>query len=390
MRKRRAALVMTFSAAFAGAGAAIVLAAGGAYASLPPLSGTQSRPVASGAYTIENNEWGSGAPEEITTDGNADFMVANSSISQSHGAPGGYPSIYAGCHWGNCTAGGLAAHPVRVSTLTRPGTVTTSWKTTQPGGRARYNVAYDTWFNQAPTTSGQPNGTELMVWLNHHGRIQPFGRHVGAATIDGVSYRVWEGAQPWGDTVTYVRVSPTTSVRNLDVGALAADAVHRGYIRRSWYLIDVEAGFEIWNGGAGLATDAFSVNLHSGTGKPHTSTGKPGPAPSPASACSISRQAISPNPAAPGTAMNATVGFKDTGSTTASNTTLVTEVLNSAGTVVGSHSWTGQNIAPQQELSETYTWAVASPAGRYSIKGLVRDSSGRVLQQARVGTVTVT
>ena len=53
------------------------------------------------------------------------------------------------------------------------GTVTTSWSTSQPGGSSDYNVAYDIWFNQTPATSGQPNGTELMIWLNHNGPVQP-------------------------------------------------------------------------------------------------------------------------------------------------------------------------------------------------------------------------
>jgi len=53
----------------------------------------------------------------------------------------------------------------------------------------------------------------------------------------------------------------TTSVTNLDLQALVADAVSRGYIQNSWYLIDVEAGFELWQGGAGLATNSFSINV---------------------------------------------------------------------------------------------------------------------------------
>ena len=191
------------------------------------------------------------------------MAVANSSITEAtNSAPGGYPSIFQGCHWGDCTQGGLAAHPVPVTRLTtRPGTVTTSWSTTQPGGSNAYDVAYDIWFNQTPTTTGQPNGTEMMVWLNSRGGVQPFGSIVGQATINCVSYQVWEGAQGWGDTVSYVMESPVTSVSNLEVGAVAADAVKRGYIQPSWYLIDVEAGFELWRGGAGLATNSFSVNL---------------------------------------------------------------------------------------------------------------------------------
>ena len=40
----------------------------------------------------------------------------------------------------------------------------------------------------------------------------------------------------------------------LDLRALVSDAVNRGYIQNSWYLIGVEAGFELWRGGTGLAS----------------------------------------------------------------------------------------------------------------------------------------
>jgi Glycosyl hydrolase family 12 len=387
--KRRAVLLTLSGVALAAAVAVTMLAAGSANAASTPLSGMQSRPVADGGYTVQNDEWGSGAPQSIATDGNADFTVASSSIDDpTDGAPGGYPSIYAGCHWGSCTQGGLAAHPVSVTRLTDPGTVTTSWSTAQPGGSAAYDVAYDLWFNQGPTTTGQPDGAELMVWLNHHGPVQPFGSQVGTATINGVSYQVWEGAQSWGDTISYVMATPTTSVRDLDVGALAADAVRRGYIRTSWYLIDVEAGFELWQGGAGLATGSFSVHLNSGSPTP-APVPTPTPSPSPTSTTHIGMQAISPNPTTPGTATNVTVDFTNAGSTAAPDMTLVIEVLNSAGTIVGSQTWTGQNVAPQQKLSETHTWAAAPSAGRYTIEGMVRNSAGKILQQAQVGTITV-
>jgi Glycosyl hydrolase family 12 len=375
-----------------GAAAVTVLAAGSAHATTRTLGGMQSTPVAGGAYTVQNNEWGSGAPESITTNGSAGFTVTNSSIDNAtNGAPGSYPSIYAGCHWGNCTHGGLGAHPVQVTGLTTPQTVTTSWKTRQPGGSAAYDVAYDLWFNRTPAATGQPDGAELMVWLNHHGPVQPFGSQVGTATIGGVSYQVWEGAQAWGDTISYVMASPTTSVRDLDVGALAADAVRRGYIRTSWYLIDVEAGFELWQGGAGLATDSFSVNLSGDRGNPAPApapASAPPPAPSSAAALRISREAISPDPTKPEVITNATVDVANAGPAMASDMTVTIEVLNSAGHVVGSHSWTGQNVAPHQVLSETYAWAAAT-AGIYTVNGLVRASAGKILGQAQLGTITV-
>src|SRR5689334_524014 len=71
----------------------------------------------SGGYMIQNNEWGSNARECLATHGQAGFTVARSAIKSS-GTPGGYPSIYAGCHWGLCGSGPLASKPRKVAALT--------------------------------------------------------------------------------------------------------------------------------------------------------------------------------------------------------------------------------------------------------------------------------
>jgi hypothetical protein len=106
--------------------------------------------------------------------------------------------------------------------------VTTSWATAQPGTGA-YDVAYDIWFNRAPGTSGQPDGAELMIWLNYHGPVRPFGSRAGTAATGGRAYHVWYGRQAW-NTISYSMVTGTTSVRDLDIGQFAADALGRGYI----------------------------------------------------------------------------------------------------------------------------------------------------------------
>jgi Glycosyl hydrolase family 12 len=403
------ALVLIAALVAAGGTLAVVLATS-SEAATKPLCNSQTAPVASSAYTVENNEWGSNAPECITTNGNTDFSVANSSIANStDGAPGGYTAIYRGCHYGACTPD--SGFPIQVSDI-HPGTVTTSWSTTQPGGSNDYDVAYDIWFNQTPTTSGAPNGAELMIWLNHNGPVQPFGSKVASnVSLGGRSYDVWYGKQAW-NTVSFTMNTGTTSVSNLDLEPLIADAVSRGYISPSWYLIDVEAGFELWHGGAGLATKSFSVNVAGSHKAPYgsikasppaspapASTPSPAPssssAPAPSSAPTssqnpnISLQAISPNSPTSGTSTNVTVDFKNDGSATDSGLTLVTEILNSAHTVVGSQSETGQSISPQETLNVSYAWTAASPAGTYIIKAVVKDSSGKVLEHARVGTVTV-
>ena len=277
-----------------GGGIAAVAGSTGAQAATTSLCQEQTASVSGGTYIVQNNEFDSSASECVTTDGNADFTVANSSIANAtNGEPGAYPSIYQGCHWGDCSSGGLTSSPIEVSSLTT-GKVTTSWSTTQPGGSANaYDVAYDIWVNQTPTTSGQPNGTEIMVWLNHNGSVQPYGSEVASnVSLGGHTYNIWYGTQSSWDTVTYDMTSASTSVSNLDVGTLAQDSVSRGYTKSSWYLIDVEAGFELWQGGAGLATNSFSVNINGSsptptpTPTPTTTSPTPTPSPSPTTTAS--------------------------------------------------------------------------------------------------------
>jgi hypothetical protein len=225
--------------------------------------GTSS--VGGGSYIVQSNEWNSTAAECLSRDGSPDFQVTSASIDNAtDGAPGGYPSIYMGCHWGNCTAkqNGL---PRQVSTFSSHSSSNplTSVITTQPGGSSVYDVAYDIWFNQSSSSSGQPNAEELMLWLNHNGSVQPFGSRVATASIDGTGYAIWEGRQQssgisW-NTVSYVMQNPATSLSALNIGDLAEDSVSRGYMTSSDWLIDVEMGFELWAGGQGLAVDAFSV-----------------------------------------------------------------------------------------------------------------------------------
>jgi glycosyl hydrolase family 12 len=94
--------------------------------------------------------------------------------------------------------------------------------------------------------------------------VRPAGSLVASSiSIGNHDYDVWLRQGSW-NTITYAMTTGTTSVSRLDLQELLADAVSRGYISNSWYLISVEAGFELWRGGAGLATNSFSVNVAGG------------------------------------------------------------------------------------------------------------------------------
>ncbi|HEY7433121.1 MAG TPA: hypothetical protein VH641_20570 [Streptosporangiaceae bacterium] len=230
-------------------------------ATLCGQAGWPETPVEGGAYIVQNDEWNSTAGECITTDGHAQFTVASSAISKpASGGPGGYPSIYSGCSAGVCTTGNKM--PIRVSRL-KPGMITSSWVTTQPPDGA-YDVAYDIWFNRTPATSGAPDGGELMIWLAHRGssQIAPAGAPVAHVAIDGYAFTLWLWTSAGGQhRISYVMDHPVRSVRDFDVGAVAADAARRGYLSATSYLLNVQAGFEIWQGGRGLGTESFSLSV---------------------------------------------------------------------------------------------------------------------------------
>lgn len=221
-------------------------------------AGTDS--YSNGTYIVQQNEFNSTAAESTTTDNRPDLLVQSSSINNStSGAPGAYTSTFFGCHYSTCTSND--PFPVAVSSVETSGTVKTSVTTDQNSAGGAWDNAYDIWFNN---TSGdnQSNGTnlEMMIWLGHNGSVQPAGSKVASSvSIGGNTYDVWYSGSGTGGTLSYVLTTSVTSLSNLDLSSLASDAVTRGYMTTSWYLYDVEHGFEIWQNGAGLSQDSYQV-----------------------------------------------------------------------------------------------------------------------------------
>ncbi len=207
-----------------------------------------------GLYNFQMNENDSSLQECATVNGVGFTITTAAFRNATNGPPAAYTSIYRGCHWGACTSSN--PFPIQERNVA---SATSSVSFTQPSGHNN-NAAYDIWFNQTPATSGQPKGTEMMIWLNHQGVIQPFGSLAATVAIDGAQYAVWTGNQSAWRIVTYVATSPVTSVTNLNLVPFFEDAVSRRSLDSSWWLIDVEFGFEIWTGGKGLAMSNFNVS----------------------------------------------------------------------------------------------------------------------------------
>ncbi|CAM5389438.1 CBM2 domain-containing protein OS=Streptomyces griseomycini OX=66895 GN=FHS37_005327 PE=3 SV=1 [Streptomyces griseomycini] len=118
----------------------------------------------------------------------------------TNGAPKSYPSVFNGCHYTNCSPG--TDLPARISEISgAPSSISYGYVS-----NAVYNASYDIWLDPTPRTDGV-NRTEIMIWFNKVGPIQPIGSQVGTATVGGRTWQVWSGSNGSNDVLSFVAPS---------------------------------------------------------------------------------------------------------------------------------------------------------------------------------------
>lgn len=224
----------------------------------------QTGTINTGVFMIQNNIWNrEGGTQCISGHQHPGFVgfdvtAANHAIVDS--TPAAYPSVVRGWHWGFQTSGHNMGRQ-----LAAIGSVPSLWCFVTPPGH-KYNVAYDIWLhptdgnlgNTAPT-----GGMELMIWLareDPENGVWPIGTAVDRFQWQGSWWRIYEGTTETWSVVTYMRETNTNAV-DFDLKFFFDDAVARGFITNSWYLLGVEAGFEIWRGGFGLQSTSYYVDV---------------------------------------------------------------------------------------------------------------------------------
>jgi len=227
-----------------------------------------------GRYVVQNNRWGTSATQCISVT-NSGFRITQADGSvPTNGAPKSYPSVYNGCHYTNCSPG--TNLPARLNSIaSAPSGISYSYVS-----GAAYDAAYDIWLDPTPRTDGV-NRTEIMIWFNRVGSVQPVGSPVGSATVAGRQWQVWSGNNGSNDVLSFVAPSAIDSW-NFDVMDFVRQAVSRGLAQNDWYLTSIQAGFEPWQNGAGLAVNSFSSTVNLGSSTP----GGPGTPGGPA-ACKV-------------------------------------------------------------------------------------------------------
>jgi cellulase/cellobiase CelA1 len=213
-----------------------------------------------GNYVVMNNRWGTSATQCINVTTSGFQIIQQDGTGNLSGAPVSYPAIYIGCHYANCSPN--SPLPRQISAIS---SANTSVTTTYPSS-GTFDAAYDIWINADTNVTGVQD-TEIMIWLNHTGSIQPVGSNTGSTfSAAGRSWAVWVGNNGQNNVVSYVQAGITSF--NVDAMLFIRDAITRGsgFGTSSWYLTSMQMGFEPWIGGVGLAVNSFSATIGGGGG----------------------------------------------------------------------------------------------------------------------------
>lgn len=336
-----------------------------------------------GKYVVMNNRWGTTAEQCISVTNTGFKITSQKGTGNTSGAPVSYPAVYVGCHYKNCSPG--TNLPLQISQLR---SVNSSVDFTFVSG-ATYDAAYDIWLDPTAKKDGV-NQTEIMIWFNRQGSIQPIGSSVGNATVGGKTWDVWRGSNGQNNVISFLSPTPINSW-NFSVLDFIKETVNRGLANNSWYLTSMQAGFEPWIGGAGLAVNSFSADINTGGNPNVTTTPVEEPTSQPpaeeAGLCSVSYKANSW-----GSGFTADVAIKNTGDAPISDWTLtfglgngqqVTSAWNAsvtqAGTAVTAKNvgWNG-TIAPNATASfgfqATSNGGNAAPSG-FAVNGAACGTS---------------
>jgi hypothetical protein len=238
----------------------IAFASSAATAGAAPVCASNSYPTGNPAYQVRiaNDPTGTACLTIGTTD--SSFTVNSTSNTDSTAnAYTGFDSVWTGCD-GPCLE---TNYEQPISSYQN---ILTNWSFSNfgPGTPGKYDGVLDMFIN---TNTIQPvaqqNGAEVMVWLNHS-NIELTGAQLPDQTVEGVLYHVFSvlhtNALGSWNRIAFERVTPVSSISNLDLVPFLQAAETDGAVLPNWYLQYVTAGFEIWYGGNGLVSHAFSAN----------------------------------------------------------------------------------------------------------------------------------
>jgi hypothetical protein len=189
-----------------------------------------------GAYTIYNDEWGSGYGSQTLWVNSATNWGVFSTQPSTSGVKA-YANI-------SETVG------TALNSLT---TATSTFNETNPSG-GNWESAYDIWLNGS--------GIEVMIWTDVSGNVGPLGSAVGTFTLDGNTWTLYSGNNGSNNTYSFVRSANESSgtVNILDLLKYLENT--EGYFSNPT-LSTIQYGWEI--SGTNDTQENFTIDNYSAT-----------------------------------------------------------------------------------------------------------------------------
>jgi hypothetical protein len=187
-----------------------------------------------GAYTIYNDEWGSGH--------NTQTLWVNSATNW--GVFSTQPSTSGVKSYANISKSvGVALNSLSSATST--------FNESNPSG-GNWESAYDIWLNGS--------GIEVMAWTDVSGNVGPLGSSVGTVSLDGNTWTLYAGNNGTNPTYSFVRTANETSgtVNILDLLKYLENT--KGYFSNPT-LSTIQYGWEI--SGTNNVQENFTINNYS-------------------------------------------------------------------------------------------------------------------------------
>jgi len=214
----------------------------------------------SGQYMVQNDIWNDEAAtvqQCVTALWNGSSSIAGMLVDpvdiDMPDTPASYPSIVYGWQWGPFH--GAYTEARRVDDIRR---VPTTWRFSVPAD-ARYNASYVLWLHPMPSPPDGTGTIELMIWVADRDAT-PIGELVDSVELEGATWEVWTGPNVGRSAVTYRRTAGTADL-TLDLLGFVQGALVLAEATPDWYLLGVQAGFELWRATDRYTTESYEVRI---------------------------------------------------------------------------------------------------------------------------------
>lgn len=213
--------------------------------------------LSTGHYYLDNNWWGVGSG----VSGNQTISLNNTnSWSTNWSWSGGssysvktYAEMVDGWNWGGFNG---SPFPYQIS---GGHSVNAWWYFNASQSRTgAQDISWDCFFSPSSNPGYSNPSDEMMVWLAAIDGAGPLGSYKKTVTVDGWSWKVYQGYGSW-NVVSYVVAGSNANGFSCNLMDFAKEASNLGYISSSHYFLNVDTGTEVFEGAGSLTTTSYGA-----------------------------------------------------------------------------------------------------------------------------------